>query len=482
MKSHLRVPLIAVLLAGVLAASGWGQVRPVPLGTSPAYEVFSESGQNVAALPDGRFATVLTRVELLQGSTDAAVYLQLVRADGTLQLKTPGQLVAASSALEAEAVVAAHAREGALVAWRRFGPPQQDNDQILVQWLDGQVRPRWGAGAVAAAAVRHERQSSPFLLASADGGAFACFLRTKLAGSASSSNVSCQRFGPDGRPLWGKNGARTSAVNQLVVEPPQMVADGAGGVLVFWRDIGLPHTKGGYRGQRLGPNGRPLWGAEGRTIYQTRSAGSFLHPVTTLVPDGNGGAVVAFDDWSGAADIDDRDVIAQRVSNAGQGLWGPGVKVASGPDLQYMVSLIAGPDGGSFVGVLTPGRGLALHRLDGHGQALWPVDGVPVTDSPTLNAINFDSSMFGVFDGSILRFVWQQSALAVKGSDVRWGALDLAGKRLSEGTGVPLSDLREDRLITGFAFNPGSGASFVIWQDYSPTGADALGAVYTAPR
>src|SRR4051794_7426160 len=171
MKSHLRVPLIAVLLAGVLAASGWGQVRTVPLGTSPAYEVFSESGQNVAALPDGRFATVLTRVELLQGSTDAAVYLQLVRADGTLQLKTPGQLVAASSALEAEAVVAAHAREGALVAWRRFGPPQQDNDQILVQWLDGQVRPRWGAGAVAAAAVRHERQSSPFLLASADGGA-----------------------------------------------------------------------------------------------------------------------------------------------------------------------------------------------------------------------------------------------------------------------------------------------------------------------
>jgi hypothetical protein len=487
MKPQIRAPLFAVLLAGALAASGQGQVRPVPLGTSPAYEFFSGSGQDVAALPDGRFATVWTQAQLSQGNAD--VYLQLVGADGTLLFGPPGQPVAASSAVEGDAVVAAHAQEGVLVAWRRFGSAQQDDSQVLVQWLDGQGRPRWGAGVVAAPAIRHEHHGAPFLLASADGGAFACFLRAKQVGSTIQSNVYCQRFGPDGRPLWGKNGARASAVNQRA-EPPQMVPDGAGGVLVLWRDVGILHTRdenGGYRGQRLGPSGRPLWGAEGRIIYQTRSHGSFFlsSATTTVVPDGSGGAVVAFDDGSGATDISDRDVIVQRVSNSGEGLWGPGVTVGSGPDLRYVASLTAGPDGGAFVGVSSLGRGLTFHRLDGDGQALWPVDGVPVTDSPILNLIDFPSSTVGVFDGSVLRFVWQQYALLTDGSDIRFGALDLAGKRLSEGTGAPLSDLREDPVIAGFAFDPGSGASFVIWTDYtdlSETEADVLGAVYTAPR
>jgi hypothetical protein len=485
MKPDVRIPLFSALLAGALAASGWSQVRPVPLGTSPEYESFSESGQNVAALPDGRFATVWTRAQLSQRNAD--VYLQLVGADGTLLFEPPGQPVAASSAVEEGAVVAAHAREGVLVAWQRLGSVQQDDSQTLVQWLDGQGRPRWGAGAVAASAVRHEYHATPFLLASADGGAFVCFLRNKRAGSTIQSNVYCQRFGPDGRPLWGKNGARASAVNQRA-EPPQMVPDGAGGVLVFWRDAGLLHTRdenGGYRGQRIGPNGRPLWGAEGKIIYQTRSHGSsFLsQAVTTVVPDGNGGAVVALDDGSGATAVNDRDVIVQRVTSSGQGLWGSGVTVASGPDLQYVTSLTAGPDGGAFVGVLTLGKGLAFHRLDGDGQALWPVDGVPVTDSPLLNGINFPSSTFGVFDGSVLRFVWQQYALLTEGSDIRFGALDLAGKLLSGGSGVPLSDLRGDLLIAGFAFDPGTGASFVIWTDYTgSTEVDALGAIYTAPR
>src|SRR5262249_11292695 len=150
------------------------------------------------------------------------------------------------------------------------------------------------------------------------------------------------------------------------------------------------------------------------------------------------------------------DVIVQRVGSSGQGLWGPGVAVASGPDLQWVGSLVAGPDGGAFVGVFTFGKGLAYQRLDGGGQALWPGDGGPVTDSPILNFINFPSSTFGAFDGSVLRFVWQQYSLLTDGSDVRFGALDLTGKRLSEGGGVPLSDHREDPVIAGFAYDPGS--------------------------
>jgi hypothetical protein len=479
MRSRIRIPLLTVLLTGVLAAAGRGQIRPVLLGQPPAFEDFGASGQNVALLPDGRFATVWTRGD--QGNVD--VYLQFVHPDGTLQIAPPGQPVAASAASEGGAVVVPHAQEGVLVAWLRANPVRQPNNQIVVQWLDGQGRPRWGDGVVAAIPGGREYHLSPFLLASPDGGAFVCFLR-KQSLSPFLSNVYCQRFAPDGRRLWGKNGARASSINQSA-EPPQMVPDGAGGILVFWRDDGVHHTRnesGGYRGQRLGLGGRPLWGAEGKILHKTRSRGSFLNPVRTVVPDGSGGAVVALDDQSGSPIIDDRDVIVQRVDNTGRGLWGDGVAVASGPALQYLDSLVPGPDGGAFVGVFTigDGGGLAFHRLGGDGSLLWPAGGVPV-DPATGGGSEYGLSSFGAFDGEALRFVWEH--VSGQKVEIRFGALDSDGKRLSAAGGVPLTDLKENLFLAGFAFDPGSGASFAIWADYIDFNeAHAMGALYTLPR
>ncbi len=484
MKPSIRVPLVSVFLASALAATGWGQIRPVPLGESPAHESFGASGQNVAVLLDGRFATVWTRSVASQGSAD--VYLQFVRPDGTLQFDPPGWPVAASPAAESEAVVVPHAREGALVAWLRGSPSPRGNREIVVQWLDGQGQPQWGAGSVAASFNPREFPGSPFLLASPDGGAFVCFLREMLL-SPFLSNVDCQRLGPDGRRLWGKNGARVISINQTA-EPPQMVPDGAGGVLVFWRDDGVHRTRnesGGYRGQRLGPDGRPLWGAEGKIIYQTHSRGSFLHPVRTVAPDGSGGAIVAFDDRSGSPSIDDRDVIVQRVNSAGQGLWGPGVKVASGPDLQYLDSLIPGPDGGAFVGVFSIGgsSGLAFHRLSGDGHLLWPAGGVPV-DSTDANGTGYGLSSFGSCDGNALRLAWEHVYSDGRGVEIRFGALDLDGKPLNGATGVPLTDVEQNLLLAGLAVDPGSGASLVVWSSYfgdNESEAEALGAIYSSP-
>jgi hypothetical protein len=356
--------------------------------------------------------------------------------------------------------------------------------------MDDQGRPRWGAGAfLAKISFRDESQRSPSLLASPDGGAFVCF-RRQTFDAGDPSNIYCQRFSPEGRRLWGEKGVRVVASDRIA-KVPRIVPDGAGGLLVFWRDEGSPHarqTSGSCRGQRLGPGGRPLWGREGRILYKTRQPGSSFLPVIEVMSDGSGGAVLAFDDLSGAAVGLENDVIAVRVGGAGERLWS--VKVASGPADQHLDSLVAGPDGGFFVGVFRTGRDVqgrlvAFYRFTADGLPLWPADGVPIVD-PAVAGGDFDWSSFGAFSGDTLRFSWEHRLQPEHGddyrSDIRFGALDLAGNRLTGAAGIPLTDSASDNHLAGFAFDPGSGSSLIVWDRvFSLDEADTLGAIYAPP-
>lgn len=487
MRYFVRVPLLAFLLAASLATPGPGQILPVPLGASPEVsEDFGISRPNVVLLPNGRFATVWTQSSRTPGFPgDGDVYLQIVRTDGTPVFESPGRAVAALPTREADAVVAAHAREGALVAWRRLDPSTQLSSQLFLQWMDDEGRPRWGAGAFAATVSRLEFQRAPALLASPDGGAFVCFLSQNLR-ILGVTDIYCQRFSPQGKRLWGKNGLRVFAARRQT-EAPRMVSDGAGGLLVFWR-AGLKtrgRDPGSIRGQRLGPDGRFLWGggAEGRILYRTRQATSSFPPLEIgVIPDGSSGALVAFDDWSGvSSNILDSDVIVLRVNGAGEGAWGA---VATGPDIQILDSLVPGPDGGFFVGIFRELEGfVAFHRFTADGTPLWPADGVPIVDPAASPQRDLDWFTYGAFGGNTLRFSWEHHPNGFNNSDVRFGALDLAGNRLNGPSGALLTNDADYNGTAGLAFDPESGASFVIWQRFgeSPFSAeDTLGALYSS--
>jgi hypothetical protein len=200
--------------------------------------------------------------------------------------------------------------------------------------------------------------------------------------------------------------------------------------------------------------------------------------------------VLAFSDWSGdESHIDDRDVIALRVSNTGEMLWGNGVTVASGPASQILDSLIPGPDGGVFVGVFSQeseevGYRMAFHRLAADGSPLWPADGVSIVDPAVNPRTDINWFTFGAFSGTTLRFAWEHhpgSPGDPNNSDIRYGALDLDGNRLAGASGVPLTDGANFNLNAGFAFDPESGAAFTVWQrNVNQEDSDALGAVYVS--
>jgi hypothetical protein len=485
MKSPRQVPLAALLLAVSLAAPAVGQGKLIRLATSDDAEALPFPGQGATVMKDGRFATVWT--QFLPSPAFASAHVQYIRGDGSTVLGPLGRAVTSSSRERATAV-AAHAEEGVLVALERYDDSHSGELRLVVQWLDGKGRPRWRQGVSAAPVSGVDYQSGDALLASSDGGAFVCFTRAAFGPDLS---VFCQRFSADGRRLWGLGGVQAATSNRIM-QPPLAVADGNDGLLVFWQDIRHPSRGAGtvtFRGQRLGPDGSRLWGDEGRIVYMPRlprNFGSF--PPFDLVSDGSGGAILAFDDWPGPpSPIDtERMAIVQRVSGDGDNLWGSGGLVLASGILHLMDSLIAGHDGGAFVGVVTyygPNYStrLAFHRVTADGRSIWPAEGVSVVDPAV--ADQDDIQAFGSFDGGVLRLAWMHYVPVFR-YEIRFGALDADGHRLAGATGIRLAPADTQKDLGGFAFNPETGTVFAAWGRFEfddPYDADVHGAVYSSP-
>src|SRR4051812_40175627 len=366
----LILPLLALL--GVAHPVSGALLRDLEFGSSHTFNLFDPSiGSPVARLDDGSYAVAWL-------GSDQEPRLQWVRPDGSEVLEPGGRRLSASS-LVGFPVVVAHPGAGAFVA---FTAQTAKGWRILVQSFDAAGSPRWaGDGAPILDSPGIEYQKEPELLASADGGVFVCFGRSAVLAEPDRENdqTVCQRLDPDGHPLWP--GGRVAGSRPGVHLMPSLVADGRGGVLIFWtvtRSLVSDHRRFpvvSVQGQRLSPDGVRLWEPRGKLLHETAWVDqSFATSRLFAVSDGGGGAILAFDDRKGGS----YDVLAQRVDRDGTPLWGTGVTVAAGPADQLAGSLTATPDGAAAVvqEVLANSQSrLLLHRLSRGGRLLRPVQG-----------------------------------------------------------------------------------------------------------
>ena len=136
---------------------------------------------------------------------------------------------------------------------------------------------------------------------------------------------------PDGVPLCTAPGAQSN---------PIVIPDGTGGGIITWRDSRA--SSADIYSQRIDGSGSALWAANGVPICtEPHDQGS---PVA--IPDGNGGAFIA---W-----VDGRDsrVYLQHITSAGSVVAGwpqDGLRVTTSPYPQSEPSLVGDASGGGFV-------------------------------------------------------------------------------------------------------------------------------------
>jgi len=258
-----------------------------------------------------------------------------------------------------------------------------------------------------------------------------------------------QHIDADGNELWAEDGMSIGGGTYWHA----IISDGSGGAIVAW-------INGGWSGdvvaQRFDGNGMAMWPGPFVTIC---AAGGGQQAVT-MCTDDDGGAILA---W-----FDPRDgtmrVYVRRVTSAGIPLWAAnGVPVSGNAGQTYPVRLVPDGSGGA---ILAWGRayggptGLWAQRISASGDRQWGTNGVVVYSGGTGEALRLAADGTG---GAI--FSWQDYRAGFPTLQVFAQRLDDAGVPQWTAGGVLL---HTDPLGTGYGIDPltvtdGAGGAIVAW-------------------
>lgn len=317
---------------------------------------------------------------------------------------------------------------------------------------------------------------SPGLVRDGQGGVILAWLGPNSANMQ--AEIYAQRFDPDGVTLWSE--PKKVSETQAWRKDPVYTSDGAGGIVIAWREIVETPTyhTAQILAQRLGPNGAPLWGSSAVVISTT----GFLYGSLAVGNDGRGGFVVTWPDARGAASTQGT-AYAQRLDLSGAASWSPGGMPVATTPTESAVGVVADAQGGVYVGMFRrePDFDLFVQHLDANGSALWDPVGVRV-----------GAQKIGSY-GPLGRFQLQMVSDAASGTVVSWsenvepvsaGETDCraqrfnpAGKLLWGSDGAPVS------MASASQYSPqmipdGKGGATLAWTHgslYTTIGSDVYG-------
>lgn len=371
----------------------WNGGDPVPVMSGSYVERVG------AVLPDGSGGAIVIAEAVARDGEyagDWEIIAQRVSADGRLVWEEGRRsiVVAATNWSERHPVAVADGRGGVFVLFEAQAPSgsQWAGDvDVRGQHLSAAGELLWQQGGVEIA-CSDALEQAPCAVADGAGGVIVgCEYMMRHGQYANDWQIGAQRVSGDGRLLWegGQRSVLASSTAWLETRPV-MVADGKGGTLVFCQAKGPSGSEwegdSDVLGQRLGADGRLLWGNGEASVGVHTSAAWEDAPVAA--PDGSGGAVVICSATPRQGEsAGDWDVIAQRVSATGQLLWHNGEY----PTLVGATALLerrpcAVPDGAGGVYVAFEGHhptgteyggdiDLLAQRLAPDGRALWTEEG-----------------------------------------------------------------------------------------------------------
>ncbi len=280
--------------------------------------------------------------------------------------------------------------------------------------------------------------------------------------SGTNYDIYAQRVNASGVPQWAADGVTLCTAGNDQTNPT-IVPDGAGGAIVAWNDF--RNGFGDIYAQRVNAAGIPLWTANGVALCTATDNQSS----PTIVPDGAGGAIVTWYDFRGGSNS---DIYAQRVNASGIPQWtANGIALCTATNFQYSPTIVSDSAGGAIV-TWHDYRGgnsdIYAQRVNAAGIPQWTANGVAVclaANDQTLPKIVSD----GV-GGAIV--TWH---------DLRSGSSDVYAQRVNA-SGVPQWTANGVALCTAGSdqsyptiVSDGAGGAIATWTDYR---SDPNGDIY----
>ncbi len=319
-------------------------------------------------IPDGSGGAIITWQD--DHSDNYDIYAQRVDSSGLVQWAADGVAVCTASSSQFEPQIAPDGSGGAIITWYDYRNGSIWGADLYAQRVSSNGLVQWAADGVPICTASGA-QAWPRIISDGSGGAYIAWSDTRSLGD---SDIYAQRVDSGGAVQWTADGLAicTASSSQL---QPQIALDGSGGAFITWQDL---RRASGWESdiyaQRVDPGGAVGWAADGVAV----GTASFSQYEPQIVPDGSGGAIIA---WSVDRSGNGHDIYAQRVSSGGAIQWNAaGVAVCTASNTQERPRMVS--DGSS--GAIIAWRDTRSNNDDIYADRVLSSGSLPDTEPPTV--------------------------------------------------------------------------------------------------
>jgi hypothetical protein len=339
-----------------------------PLWTADGVAIrVASGGQCIAgAMSNGADGAIVVWQESAEAGADELLYAQLIDIEGNTRWGSNGVAVCETATNQTFNGMVSDGSGGAIIALLDFV-----QGRITLQRIDSTGERRWpGDGVLLCPGLCHITGMD--LLADGFGGAILGWEDSRSGNvNIYAQRVSAQGYSqwtPDGVPICTAPGYHSS---------PRLIPDGSGDAIVSWMTFPPGVYGADIYAQRVDMNGNTLWAENGVGVctapYQQQCPG--------VVSDGEGGGILAWTDFNDAFWLDG-DIYAQRISGEGTALWAPrGVPICAAASGQARPRCVPDGAGGAIVAWEDSRSGkLAIYvqRIERNGNWGYPAPSIKV--------------------------------------------------------------------------------------------------------
>ncbi len=391
----------------------------------------------------------------LRASVNPDIYAQRIDDAGSVLWLADGMPVCTANNTQSSPLIVTDGAGGAIVAWQDF----RSNNvlDIYAQRLNSSGYIQWTAQGVAVCTGKASLVLGQ-MVADGVGGAIITWTDRRNA----TNDIFAQRIDADGAALWTANGVSVCAAagSQML---PAIASDDGGGAIVAWQD-----NRDGVNdiyAQMLNAAGEVQWTADGVAVCNA----SQYQTTAQIIPDGSGGAIIA---WTDHRNTVDNDVYAQRVTSSGAAQWIPnGVVVSATTNNQMSCRLVPGGAGEAIVAWIDYRTGgvadIYAQKLNSSGAPQWTMHGVAVC-AATNRQLNVQLIQ-SVSGGAVA--TWEDERSGTDAWDLHAQRIGADGSMAWTANGVAACQASANQTTPQLAPD-GVGGAVIAWKDDRNGNAD----------
>ncbi len=350
--------------------------------------VVISTAANTQGLPqlvsDGSGGAIITWQDFRNDATTGSdIYAQKINTSGVVQWTPNGVAISIVIGSQFNQKIISDGSGGAIIVW-------QDSRNFATTGVDIYAL-KIDASGVSSLPINGDAistaagtQSSPQLVSDGSGGAIIVWQDDRNSATTLTDIYAQRAYGKAAQ--WTYNGIAISTVPDYQASPT-IVSDGSGGAIIAWQDHrNFAATSADIYAQKITGDGFVEWAIDGNAV--STASGSQTSP--TIVGDGIGGAIIMWEDFRNFA-TNGVDLYAQKINASGVVQWTPdGVIISNAPSHQQSPTIIGDGSGGAIIAWYDDRSGtntlIYAQRINSPGSVQWTANGVAISTAGVIQS------------------------------------------------------------------------------------------------